>query len=106
MNRELVQAMTQAIELNQNESINHNDALNNLLSAIIAETTNPNPTLINPTETAQQINVTVKTLANWRSTGKYKLPYVRVGNRIFYRQSDINAWLDSRTQTSTIGGAA
>ena len=38
-----------------------------------------------------------QTLAVWRSTKRYPLPYVRVGRSIRYRESDLNAWLESRT---------
>ena len=38
---------------------------------------------------------TVGTLAVWRHEGKGP-PYVRFGNRVLYRGSDVNTWLDER----------
>lgn len=57
--------------------------------------------LFNPELTANAFQVKKETLAIWRSTGRYNLPFVRVGRRIFYRQSDIEDWLNLRTQTQT-----
>ena len=34
------------------------------------------------------------TLANWRSTNRGPA-YVKLGGRVFYRGSDLNAWLES-----------
>ncbi|MDR2209603.1 MAG: helix-turn-helix domain-containing protein [Azoarcus sp.] len=34
-----------------------------------------------------------KTLAIWRSSGRYSLPYVKVGRKVRYRRSDLIAWL-------------
>ncbi len=35
-------------------------------------------------------------LAHWRSQGKGPA-YIKVGGRVAYRGSDLNAWLDART---------
>jgi hypothetical protein len=37
------------------------------------------------------------TLANWRTTKRYALPYVRVGRLIRYRLKDLEAFISSRT---------
>lgn len=37
------------------------------------------------------------TLSVWRCTGRYKLPFLKVGRRVRYRHSDLLAWLQART---------
>lgn len=41
------------------------------------------------------------TLTVWRCTGRYRLPFIRVGRKIYYRVSDLEAWLNSRTENFT-----
>jgi excisionase family DNA binding protein len=53
-------------------------------------------------EAAEYIGVAPQTLAIWAMTGRYSLPYIRVGRLCKYRKSDLDKWLASRT----IGGAA
>lgn len=53
-----------------------------------------------PEATAQFLGVTVETLAVWRSTGRYNIPFIKVGRSIRYRQSDLEKWLDERTRES------
>jgi len=47
-------------------------------------------------EAAAFLRLVPNTLNIWRMTGRYNLPYVRVGRRVFYLKSDLIAWLDSR----------
>lgn len=56
--------------------------------------------LLDEKQAASLLHVTPGTLAVWRSTGRYSLPFVKIGRNVRYRLSDLNAWLDSRTQTS------
>ena len=44
--------------------------------------------------------VTVRTLANWRSAG-ISPPFVKIGGRILYRFTDILEWERKRTVSST-----
>lgn len=37
------------------------------------------------------------TLANWRSTQRYTIPYVKAGRKILYRRIDIDEFLARRT---------
>jgi predicted DNA-binding transcriptional regulator AlpA len=48
-------------------------------------------------ETANQLRIAPETLAVWRCTKRYDLPWVKVGRRVFYRQSDIEAFIAKRT---------
>ena len=52
--------------------------------------------LMTDAQVAQLLDVSTKTLATWRSTGRYALPFLRIGARIRYRRQDVAAWLDSR----------
>ncbi len=52
--------------------------------------------LLTDAQVAQLLDVSPKTLATWRSTGRYALPFLRIGARIRYRRQDVAAWLESR----------
>lgn len=52
--------------------------------------------LLTDAQVAQMLDVSPKTLATWRSTGRYALPFLRIGARIRYRRQDVAAWLESR----------
>lgn len=56
-----------------------------------------NPDLFNNEEAAEFIGVKPQTLAVWRMSGKYSLPYTKVGKLIRYRRKDLEAWLESRS---------
>ncbi len=58
-------------------------------------------TLMTPQQAAQVLGLSVKTLATWRSTGRHALPFIRCGGRVRYRHSDVAAWLESQSRTST-----
>jgi hypothetical protein len=47
-------------------------------------------------EASQKLKVSPGTLAVWRSTKRYPLPFVKMGSRIFYRESDLEAFIASR----------
>ncbi len=58
--------------------------------------------LLTREQAAAYLGVSPQTLANWASSGRGGIPYVRVSARaIRYRQSDLDAWLQSRTITHT-----
>lgn len=40
------------------------------------------------------------TLSVWRSTGRYRIPFVKVGHLVRYRLGDLEAWLESRTRAN------
>ncbi|MGD9662785.1 MAG: helix-turn-helix domain-containing protein [Porticoccaceae bacterium] len=58
-----------------------------------------NKNLLTPQKTAEELGVTTGTLAVWRSTGRYKLPFVKVGRKVMYRVEDIQSFVQSRIQT-------
>ena len=57
--------------------------------------------LLTPVQVAVLLGVRENTLATWRAKRRYGLKYIRVGGRVMYRQSDIDAFLKSRTVEGT-----
>jgi len=53
--------------------------------------------LFNTQYAAEYLGVTVSTLEVWRSTKRYKIPYIKVGRLVKYRKSALDAFLESRT---------
>jgi len=63
--------------------------------------------LLKEQEAAHYLDIMPGTLSVWRCTGRYDLPYIKVGRRVKYRVSDILAFIESRTRSNTAGvGAA
>jgi excisionase family DNA binding protein len=57
-------------------------------------------------EAAAYIGMRAQTLAVWATTGRYSLPFIRVGRAVRYRRADLDQFLESRTVTSTGHGDA
>jgi hypothetical protein len=36
----------------------------------------------------------------WRSTGRYSIPFIKVGRKVRYRRSDLEGWLVTRTRSN------
>ena len=53
--------------------------------------------LLKPEEAARQLGVKPETLEIWRCTQRYPLPYAKIGRLVRYRQSDVDAFVKSRT---------
>lgn len=62
--------------------------------------TNSSRDLLDEQQAAITIDVTPGTLSVWRSTGRYKLPFIKVGRKVRYRRADLEAWLESRTRAN------
>ena len=56
-----------------------------------------NDRLLTTPEAAELLQVKPTTLENWRVTGRYSLPFVKVGRRVRYRESTLLEWLSLRT---------
>ncbi len=54
--------------------------------------------LLDDKAAAAVLDVTPGTLSVWRSTGRYALPFLKVGRKVRYRRSDLIAWLQKRTR--------
>ena len=57
----------------------------------------PADPLYPPKEAAGYIDVTERTLSVWRCTGRYGIPFVKVGRLVRYRKSALDAFLSRRT---------
>jgi excisionase family DNA binding protein len=53
--------------------------------------------LLSNEEAAAYIGVTPSTMQVWRSTGRFKIRHIKMGSKVLYRQSDLDAFLESRT---------
>lgn len=49
---------------------------------------------------AQYLDVSPGTLSVWRSTGRYALPFLKIGRKVRYRKSDLDTWLAGRIQAN------
>lgn len=58
--------------------------------------------LLSRAEAAEYLGVKIQTLALWASTGRYSLPFVKVGRLSKYRQSDLDEFLARNTATQTV----
>ncbi len=67
--------------------------------APILKNSSSDPLFTSP-EAAAYIGVTENTLSVWRCVGRYAIPFIKVGRLVRYRRSDLEAWLESRTQNS------
>ncbi|HAK36295.1 MAG TPA: DNA-binding protein [Pantoea sp.] len=53
-------------------------------------------------EAALYLGITPQTLANWASTGKVQIPHYKIGRKVIYFQSDLDAYLASTRRTQTV----
>ena len=72
-------------------------ALDRMLGKIESSLTNSKPTLngerfLTDKEVYQRLRVSRSTLQEWRYSGQ--LPYIQIGGKILFRESDIQAMLD------------
>lgn len=56
--------------------------------------------LMTPRDAAVYIGVKINTLAVWRMTNRYGLPFVKLGKVIRYRKSDLDEWIDENVSTN------
>ena len=57
--------------------------------------------LLSDKEATQYLGLADGTLSVWRSTGRYQIPFIKIGANVRYRRSSLDAWLESRTQQAT-----
>lgn len=58
---------------------------------------------LTPEQFALEIEVSVRTLAKWRSIGHPNIPYIKVGRCVRYKVSDLEAYLAEHTINSVEG---
>lgn len=66
----------------------------------MATTYDKKPNLLTEKQAAEYLELAPGTLSVWRSTGRYALPFLKIGHNVRYRESDLKAWLESRLQDS------
>jgi predicted DNA-binding transcriptional regulator AlpA len=54
--------------------------------------------LLDEKAAAQFLDMSPGTLSVWRSTGRYNLPFIKIGRNVRYRRADLVAWLEKRTR--------
>lgn len=65
------------------------------------EIINPELILLNDEGAGKILDTKPSTLAVWRSTGRYQLPYVKMGRRIRYQLSELYKFIEARSKTVT-----
>lgn len=70
----------------------------------LATTANAKPqsNLLDTEDAADYLGVAPRSLEVWRCVKRHSIPYIKVGRLVKYRQTDLDAWLESRT----VGAAA
>jgi excisionase family DNA binding protein len=53
--------------------------------------------LLNSREAARYLGLEPGTLSIWRCTKRYPLSYVKIGRKVMYRKSDVDAFIEART---------
>ena len=53
--------------------------------------------LLSPGQVAKILGISIQTLAIWRCSKRYPLPYIKVGTRVRYRQADVASFVRQRT---------
>jgi excisionase family DNA binding protein len=56
--------------------------------------------LLDDKAAAALLDVSPGTLSVWRSTGRYALPFLKIGRKVRYRRSALEAWMQARTRES------
>lgn len=54
--------------------------------------------LLDDRAAAAYLDLSPGTLSVWRSTGRYALPFVKIGRKVRYRRADLDAWLERHTR--------
>lgn len=54
--------------------------------------------LLDDNAAAAILDVSPGTLSVWRSTGRYNLPFLKIGRKVRYRRADLFAWMEKRTR--------
>ena len=65
----------------------------------------PDSHLLSDKQAAAVLGLAPNTLAVWRCTGRYNLPYVKAGRLVRYQAADLREFIQRRTASHT-GGAA
>lgn len=58
--------------------------------------------LLDEKQAAQHLTVSPGTLAVWRCTGRYSLPFLKIGRMVRYRRSDLDAWIEKQAISTRV----
>jgi excisionase family DNA binding protein len=58
--------------------------------------------LLNEKEAAALLDLKPGTLAVFRSTGRHRIPFLKIGRNVRYRRSDLESWLAACTRSDGI----
>jgi excisionase family DNA binding protein len=61
--------------------------------------------LVSRKEAAKQLGIAPQTLAQWACSGRYNLPYVKVGRSAKYRKVDIDNFIEANVQINGVAAA-
>ena len=50
--------------------------------------------IVTPEQAAEILGVSINTLEKWRWTGRYGLPFFKVGSKVRYRADDLKAFME------------
>ena len=59
------------------------------------------PNLLTSEQAADYICVAPDTLAVWRCTNRYDIPYIKIGRKVRYNELDLLAFIEQRTHRRT-----
>ena len=59
------------------------------------------PINIDDHQAAEVLDTTPGTLCTWRSTGRYRIPFVKIGRNVRYPVRGLAAYMAARTYTQT-----
>lgn len=68
------------------------------MTAVVPEVADS--TLLTREQAARFLNIRPQTLSAWASTGRYALPFIRVGRCVRYRRADLEHFLLRNTVSS------
>jgi hypothetical protein len=61
----------------------------------------PDSAIFDTSEAAEFLGLSIQTLQVWRRTGRYDLPYCKIGRNVRYRLRDLRQFLQDRMKTHT-----
>ena len=61
----------------------------------------PDSTLLDQSRAAEFLCLSVHSLQIWRSTGRYALPYCKIGRNVRYRLGDLRKFIKESIRTHT-----
>ncbi len=77
------------------------DSIRNDIITALGYSVDTPPVQVDDKQAAQVLGVKASTLSVWRSTGRYNLPFVKVGRLVRYRVADLAAFLAAHTNDKT-----